>query len=160
MEGIQIQKKEVGTDTKGGLYTLKLLRRRSVLIHKKMPYIKYPSPRGRCEASEGDDIEVASARAGRVRRRGASGEARRRDIGDVRGGAPHPWRAARDWARGGAHKQSLSKSTTPLSPGRRGGATARSALGWYRPSVGVPRDVGCCALVVFVAYIFSVQFRT
>ena len=24
-----------------------------------------------------------------------------------------------------------------------GGATARSALGWYRPSVGVPRDVGC-----------------
>ena len=37
----------------------------------------------------------------------------------------------------------LSKSTTPLSPGRRGGATARSALGWYRPSVGVPRDVGC-----------------
>eukprot|EP00964_Phaeocystis_antarctica_P034031 scaffold19352_cov66-Phaeocystis_antarctica.AAC.1 len=46
------------------------------------------------------------------------------------GGAPHPWRAARDWARGGAHKQSLPKSTTPLSPGRRGGATARSALGW------------------------------
>ena len=44
---------------------------------------------------------------------------------------------------GGAHKQSLSKSTTPLSPGRRGGATARSALGWYRPSVGVPRGVGC-----------------
>ena len=26
------------------------------------------------------------------------------------------------------------------------------------PSVGVPRDVGRCALVVFVAYIFSVQF--
>ena len=25
----------------------------------------------------------------------------------------------------------------------RGGATARSVLGWYRPSVGVPRDVGC-----------------
>ena len=36
--------------------------------------------------------------------------------------------------------------------------TTRGALGWYRPSVGVPRDVGCCALVVFVAYIFSVQF--
>jgi membrane-associated phospholipid phosphatase len=34
------------------------------------------------------------------------------------------------------------------------------ALGWYRPSVGVPRDVGRCALVVFVAYIFSVQFST
>ena len=30
-----------------------------------------------------------------------------------------------------------------LAPGRRGGATARGALGWYRPSVGVPRDVGC-----------------
>ena len=28
----------------------------------------------------------------------------------------------------------------------------------YRPSVGVPRDVGCCALVVFAAYFFSVQF--
>eukprot|EP00964_Phaeocystis_antarctica_P006592 scaffold3568_cov49-Phaeocystis_antarctica.AAC.1 len=28
--------------------------------------------------------------------------------------------------------------TPPLSPGRRGGATAQSALGWYRPSVGVP----------------------
>ena len=49
--------------------------------------------------------------------------------------------------------------TTPLRPGTRGAATARGALGWYRPSVGVPRDVGCCALVVFVAYIFSVQFR-
>ena len=45
-----------------------------------------------------------------------------------------------------------------LRPGTRGAATARGALGWYRPSVGVPRDVGCCALVVFVAYIFSVQF--
>eukprot|EP00964_Phaeocystis_antarctica_P064354 scaffold38698_cov57-Phaeocystis_antarctica.AAC.1 len=28
------------------------------------------------------------------------------------------------------------KSTTTLSPGRRGGATARSALGWYRPNSG------------------------
>ena len=50
--------------------------------------------------------------------------------------------------------------TTPLRPGTRGAATARGALGWYRPSVGVPRDVGCCALVVFVAYIFSVQFSS
>ena len=48
--------------------------------------------------------------------------------------------------------------TTPLRPGTRDAATARGALGWYRPSVGVPRDVGCCALVVFAAYIFSVQF--
>eukprot|EP00964_Phaeocystis_antarctica_P038495 scaffold22015_cov78-Phaeocystis_antarctica.AAC.4 len=29
----------------------------------------------------------------------------------------------------------------PLSPGRRGGATAQSALGWYRPSVGVPETL-------------------
>ena len=50
-------------------------------------------------------------------------------------------------------------NVTPLRPGTRGAATARGALGWYRPSVGVPRDVGCCALVVFVAYIFSVQFN-
>ena len=42
--------------------------------------------------------------------------------------------------------------TTPLRPGTRGAATARGALGWYRPSVGVPRDVGCCALVVYAAY--------
>ena len=28
-------------------------------------------------------------------------------------------------------------------PGKRGAATARGALGWYRPSVGVSRDVGC-----------------
>ena len=41
-------------------------------------------------------------------------------------------------------------------------ARGKSAMssGWYRPSVGVPRDVGCCALVVFVAYIFSVQFSS
>ena len=31
-------------------------------------------------------------------------------------------------------QQPLSKSTTTLSPGGRGGATAWSALGWYRPS--------------------------
>ena len=41
--------------------------------------------------------------------------------------------------------------------GRRGWATARGALGWYIPSVGVPRDVGYGVLVVSVAYIFSVQ---
>eukprot|EP00964_Phaeocystis_antarctica_P059312 scaffold35211_cov68-Phaeocystis_antarctica.AAC.2 len=32
-------------------------------------------------------------------------------------------------------------SSPPLSPGRRGGATAQSALGWYRPSVGVPETL-------------------
>ena len=56
--------------------------------------------------------------------------------------AKRAWRAARDWARGGAHNNP-PPNTTPLSPGRRGAATARGALGWYRPSVGVPRDVGC-----------------
>ena len=49
---------------------------------------------------------------------------------------------------------------TPLSPGKRGAATARGALGWYRPSVGVPRDVGCRAVVVYVANSFSVQCRS
>eukprot|EP00964_Phaeocystis_antarctica_P085012 scaffold53634_cov36-Phaeocystis_antarctica.AAC.1 len=38
------------------------------------------------------------------------------------------------WARGGA-RNLLQTSSPPLSPGRRGGATAQSALGWYRPSV-------------------------
>ena len=75
---------------------------------------------------------------------------------DTRGGAPHPWRAARDWARGGAHNNP-PPNTTPLSPGRRGAATARGALGWYRPSVGVSRDVGCRALVVYAANLFSVH---
>ena len=43
----------------------------------------------------------------------------------------------------------------------RGGETARSALGWYRPSVGVPRDVGCRALEGKAANLFSgsVQLR-
>ena len=49
------------------------------------------------------------------------------------------------------------KSTTSLSPGRRGAATARSARGWYRPSVGGPRDVGC-RRSIRVANLFSVQF--
>eukprot|EP00964_Phaeocystis_antarctica_P143273 scaffold108781_cov56-Phaeocystis_antarctica.AAC.1 len=49
-------------------------------------------------------------------------------------------------------------TTTSLSPGKRGAATERGALGWYRPSVGVPRDVGCRALVVYAANSFSVQF--
>ena len=41
------------------------------------------------------------------------------------------------------HSLVTRANTTPLSPGRRGAATARGALGWYRPSVGVSRDVGC-----------------
>eukprot|EP00964_Phaeocystis_antarctica_P150420 scaffold117829_cov47-Phaeocystis_antarctica.AAC.3 len=43
-------------------------------------------------------------------------------------------------ARGGA-RNPLQTSSSPLSPGRRGGATAQSALGWYRPSVGVPETL-------------------
>ena len=47
------------------------------------------------------------------------------------------------------------------------GMNIPSALGWYRPGVGVPRDVGCRALVVntlnselvvYAANLFSVQF--
>ena len=44
------------------------------------------------------------------------------------------------------------------SDGKRVAATARGALGWYIPSVGAPRDVGCRAVVVYVANSFSVQF--
>ena len=44
------------------------------------------------------------------------------------------------WDRGGA-RNSLQTSFPPLSPGRRCGATAQSALGWYRPSVGVPETL-------------------
>ena len=32
-------------------------------------------------------------------------------------------------------------SSPPLSPGKRCWATAQSALGWYRPSVGVPESL-------------------
>eukprot|EP00964_Phaeocystis_antarctica_P048137 scaffold27877_cov63-Phaeocystis_antarctica.AAC.2 len=81
--------------------------------------------------------EVADASAGRVQRCGTtSGEARRRDIGrregrrTTRGAPPIPV----VWARGGA-RNPLQTASPPLSPGRRGGATAQSALGWYRPSV-------------------------
>ena len=43
----------------------------------------------------------------------------------------------------------------PLIPGRRCGATAQSALGWYRPSVGVPETLDgnctqrCTCLTIF-----------
>ena len=78
-------------------------------------------------------------------------------VGGRRGSAARH-RARRGVGPGGEPIQKYPPPhTTPLRPGTRGAATARGALGWYRPSVGVPRDVGCCALVVFVAYIFSVQ---
>ena len=62
------------------------------------------------------------------------------------GDARLPWRrgsclaAARRGGgpRRGAHKNHPPPNTTPLSPGKRGAATAQGALGWYRPSVGVP----------------------
>ena len=44
------------------------------------------------------------------------------------------------WARGGA-RNPLQTSSSHLSPGERCGATAQSALGWYRPSVGVPETL-------------------
>ena len=59
------------------------------------------SPSGRSEATAGDDIEMAITRTGRVRRRGASGEARRRYVGNVRGGVPHVWCAAQRLGPGG-----------------------------------------------------------
>ena len=43
-------------------------------------------------------------------------------------------------SRGGA-RNPLQTSSPPLSPGKRSGATAQSALGWYRPSVGVPETL-------------------
>jgi len=108
----------------------------------------------RCEATESSDVEVADAGAGRVQRCGTtSGEARRRDIGRRRA-AHHPWSDAHTWARGGA-RNPLQTSSPPLSPGRRGGATAQSALGWYIPSVGVPETVDPA---VYLLNYFSVQF--
>eukprot|EP00964_Phaeocystis_antarctica_P006138 scaffold3347_cov75-Phaeocystis_antarctica.AAC.4 len=59
---------------------------------------------------------------------------------DTRRAAHHPWSDAHTWARGGA-RNPLQTSSPPLSPGRRGGATAQSALGRYRPSVGVPEKL-------------------
>ena len=44
------------------------------------------------------------------------------------------------WARGGAQNP-LQTSSSHLSPGKRCGATAQSALGWYRPSVEVPETL-------------------
>ena len=36
---------------------------------------------------------------------------------------------------------------------------ARSALGWYRPSVGIPRNVGCRALVECGRYASNLDDR-
>ena len=61
------------------------------------------------------------------------------------GGVAAAWRARREGVGPGGEpiKSPPPPPHTPLSPGKRGAATARGALGWYRPSVGVPRDVGC-----------------
>ena len=37
-------------------------------------------------------------------------------------------------------------------------ATARSALGWYRPSVGVPGTLAAVAVFLWLAFFSSVQF--
>ena len=41
----------------------------------------------------------------------------------------------------GGARNPLQTSSPPLSPGKRCGAMAQSALGWYRPSVGVPETL-------------------
>eukprot|EP00964_Phaeocystis_antarctica_P021194 scaffold11740_cov53-Phaeocystis_antarctica.AAC.1 len=46
-----------------------------------------------------------------------------------------------DLARGGSPKSPPNTSSSHLSPGKRCGATAQSALGWYRPSVKVPETL-------------------
>ena len=50
--------------------------------------------------------------------------------------------ARREGILGGGAQNPLQKSSSPLSPGKRCGATAQSALGLYRPSVGVPETFG------------------
>ena len=62
---------------------------------------------------------------------------------------------------GRARPASNRSSWLTLRP-QRGAATARGALGWYIPSVGVPRDVGCRALRpsgVYAANSFSAYAR-
>ena len=56
-----------------------------------------------------------------------------------RGRATHAlWHACGEGKRArGEARNPLQKSSSPLSPGKRCGATAQSALGWYRPSAGV-----------------------
>ena len=67
----------------------------------------------------------------------------------------------KSWARGGAHNNPFQNPPhTPVlvgGVGQRRGARPRLVKP-YRPSVGVPRDVGCQTLVVYAAYFFSVQF--
>eukprot|EP00964_Phaeocystis_antarctica_P101962 scaffold67406_cov66-Phaeocystis_antarctica.AAC.3 len=55
-------------------------------------------------------------------------------------------------ARGGAQPKSPTKILLTPQPGKRCEATAQSALGWYRPSVGVPqrRSAGTVVVVYFV----------
>ena len=104
---------------------------------------------------------MAGAGARRVRQCGASGAARRRDIGDGRTTVHTGWRTThRSALYGPGGEPEIPSENSPHPSVLVGGVRQRRscALGWYRPSVGVPRDVGRCALVVFAAYIFSVQF--
>ena len=106
--------------------------------------------------------EMAISCTGRVRRRGAEGEVRRCGVGDVRGGAPLVARRPRLGRGGRSHKQSLPKSTTSLSPGRRGGATAqtRARPRLVQTQCWCPRDVGSAvAVYVWLTYFSSVQFK-
>ena len=59
---------------------------------------------------------------------------------------------------GGSPKSPLQTSSPPLSPGKRCGATAQSALGWYRPSVGVPETLDGKPSGYLFNILFSVQY--
>eukprot|EP00964_Phaeocystis_antarctica_P053102 scaffold31129_cov59-Phaeocystis_antarctica.AAC.2 len=60
------------------------------------------------------------------------------------GGGPHALAPRVERVNGpvGGSRNPLQKSSSHLSPGKRCEATAQSALGWYRPSVGVPETFG------------------
>ena len=60
---------------------------------------------------------------------------------------------------GGSPKSPPNPHPTPQSwYEERGNGAGRPRL--VQTQCWCPRDVGCCALVVFVAYIFSVQFSS
>ena len=57
-------------------------------------------------------------------------------------GHTHWHRVWRGYTGPWGSRNPLQKSSSHLSPGKRCEATAQSALGWYRPSVGVPETFG------------------
>eukprot|EP00964_Phaeocystis_antarctica_P047557 scaffold27518_cov66-Phaeocystis_antarctica.AAC.2 len=73
----------------------------------------------------------------------------------MREGHTHWHRVWRGYMGPWGSRNPLQKSSSHLSPGKRCEATAQSALGWYRPSVGVPetfsgyRSSGVLRLTIF-----------